>query len=172
MNLPQHDLAGLAWSQLWQVTALVVIVAGLTRFACRRRPHLAYLLWLLVVVKCLTPPLWSSPTGVFSWAQVQLADRPTEGGGNLREAPSPLPGETPPVTNAAERGTLFPQAAVRKMSSLLLRERRLSGYTQSHLPEKRAYCVIQATLIFRFRSMPHRTSRKSILSHCMPYAKS
>ena len=26
------------------------------------------MLWLVVLVKCLTPPVWSSPTGVFSWA--------------------------------------------------------------------------------------------------------
>ncbi len=61
-------LSELAWTQLWQVTAVAIIIGLLTRVFCRRRPHLAYLLWLVVVVKCLTPPLWSSTTGVFSWA--------------------------------------------------------------------------------------------------------
>jgi beta-lactamase regulating signal transducer with metallopeptidase domain/tetratricopeptide (TPR) repeat protein len=70
MNLPTSDLAGLAWSQIWQVTALAAVVGLATRLFCRRRPHLAYMLWMLVVLKCLTPPLWSSPTGLFSWAQV------------------------------------------------------------------------------------------------------
>jgi beta-lactamase regulating signal transducer with metallopeptidase domain/tetratricopeptide (TPR) repeat protein len=71
VNLPTSELAGLAWSQLWQVTALAVVVGIVTRLVCRRRPHLAYALWMLVLLKCLTPPLWSSPTGLFSWAQVR-----------------------------------------------------------------------------------------------------
>jgi beta-lactamase regulating signal transducer with metallopeptidase domain len=63
----------LALAQLWQVT-LVIAVAGLvTRICCRRRPHLAYLIWLVVLLKCLTPPLWSSPTGIFSWAMTRGA---------------------------------------------------------------------------------------------------
>jgi bla regulator protein BlaR1 len=59
------------WSQLWQVTLLIVVVALLARMFCRNKPHLVYLLWMLVVLKCLTPPLWSSPTGLFSWMQVE-----------------------------------------------------------------------------------------------------
>jgi beta-lactamase regulating signal transducer with metallopeptidase domain len=65
--------AELAFAQVWQVT-LVILGAGLsTRLGCRRRPHLAHLIWLVVLVKCLTPPLWSSPTGVFSWTMPRIA---------------------------------------------------------------------------------------------------
>ena len=78
MNLPTSDLAGLAWSQIWQVTALAAVVGIVTRLCCRRRPHLAYVLWMLVVLKCLTPPLWSSPTGCFSWAQLHVVPAESE----------------------------------------------------------------------------------------------
>src|SRR5271169_5561970 len=61
-------LADLAWTQFWQVTAVAAGVGLITRLCCRERPHLAHVLWLVVLVKCLTPPLWSSPTSVFSWA--------------------------------------------------------------------------------------------------------
>ena len=71
MNLISHDIAAGVWSQLWQVTALIALVTVVVRLCCRRRPHLAYLLWMLVVIKCVTPPLWSSPTGVFSWMQAK-----------------------------------------------------------------------------------------------------
>jgi outer membrane protein assembly factor BamB/beta-lactamase regulating signal transducer with metallopeptidase domain len=64
-------LAELAWDQLWQVSAVALVVAVLVHLFGGRRPHLAYLLWLLVIAKCLTPPLWSSPTGVFSWARLE-----------------------------------------------------------------------------------------------------
>ncbi len=68
--------AELCWSQFWQVTCLVVIVAMLSRKVFRNRPHLSYLLWMLVVVKCLTPPIWSSPLGMFSfWESSELSWR-------------------------------------------------------------------------------------------------
>src|SRR4029450_4673300 len=38
-------------------------------FLLRRRPHLAYALWLVVLFKCVTPPFWSSPSGIFCWVQ-------------------------------------------------------------------------------------------------------
>ena len=59
----------LAWAQLWQVTLLVVVVAVLVRMVASNRPHLAYALWLVVLVKCVTPPVWASPSGVFCWLQ-------------------------------------------------------------------------------------------------------
>ena len=64
-------LLDLAWLQLWQVSLVALIVMALVRAFGRQRPHLAYLLWMLVIVKCLTPPLWSSPTGVFSWLRAE-----------------------------------------------------------------------------------------------------
>ncbi len=55
MNLAANDLAGLAWSQVWQVTVLLAIVAAATRLVCRRCPHLSYM-----------------PTGLFRWAQCRI----------------------------------------------------------------------------------------------------
>lgn len=69
MDLDAMDLARLAWSQAWQVTLLIVAVALLVRLAGRNRPHLAHAMWLVVLAKCLTPPLWSSPSGIFCWLQ-------------------------------------------------------------------------------------------------------
>ncbi len=59
----------LAVTHAWQVTALIVLTAIVVRLFARNRPHLAFVLWLLVLVKCVTPPVWSSPSGVFSWLQ-------------------------------------------------------------------------------------------------------
>jgi beta-lactamase regulating signal transducer with metallopeptidase domain len=63
------ELPWAAWAQLWQVTLLIAAVALLTRLFARNRPHLAHALWLVVLLKCVTPPLWSSPSGVFCWIQ-------------------------------------------------------------------------------------------------------
>ena len=55
MNVQLSSLSDLAWTQFWQVTTVVFCIAVLARLLGRTRPHLAYLLWLLVFVKCVTP---------------------------------------------------------------------------------------------------------------------
>ena len=65
------ELLHLAWAQSWQVAFLICAVGLATRWLCQRRPHMAYVLWILVVLKCLTPPLMSSPMGLFSWMQAR-----------------------------------------------------------------------------------------------------
>ena len=73
MTFDFAELIGPAWSQLAQVSVMILAVGLATRLFCRARPHLAYVLWLLVIIKCLTPPVWSSPTGVFSWTMARRA---------------------------------------------------------------------------------------------------
>lgn len=61
------QFARLAWDHLWQLTVVIVVMGALVRLICRDRPRLAYMLWMLVILKALVPPVWSSPTGIFSW---------------------------------------------------------------------------------------------------------
>ena len=63
------ELTWMAWNQAWQLTALIVIAIAIARFAARRRPHLAHVVWLVVLAKCVTPPIVSSPAGLFCWLQ-------------------------------------------------------------------------------------------------------
>jgi len=68
------EVLRLIGAQTWQLTLLIAVVALVVRFASRRRPFLAHALWLVVLLKCVTPPLWSSPGGVFCW--LETAFRP------------------------------------------------------------------------------------------------
>lgn len=61
----EESLSDLAWLQVWQLTVAIMVVGLIAAVACRRRPHLAYALWLVVLVKGLTPPLWTSNTSAF-----------------------------------------------------------------------------------------------------------
>lgn len=61
------ELSRMAFDQAWQLTTVVLVVWLTTRIVARNRPHLAYVLWLVVLLKAVTPPVWSSPTGIFSW---------------------------------------------------------------------------------------------------------
>lgn len=55
-------------TQAWQLTLVIAVVAILSRRIARKRPHLAVALWLIVLAKAITPPVWSSPLGIFSWS--------------------------------------------------------------------------------------------------------
>ncbi|HVX12653.1 MAG TPA: M56 family metallopeptidase [Pirellulales bacterium] len=67
MTADLDTLLDLAWRQWWQVTLVAALGAAAMRWACRGRPHLAYLIGLVVLVKCWTPPIWSSHGGLFCW---------------------------------------------------------------------------------------------------------
>ena len=72
--------------QTGQIAVLIPVVVGLVRLLCRRNSHLAYALLLLVLLKCLMPPVWESRFGLFArlndWlpgpqlAQPQNTDQP------------------------------------------------------------------------------------------------
>ena len=95
MNVTPADLTAIAIAQFWQVTAVCLLVGVATRLACRHRPHLAYLLWMLVILKAVTPPLWASPTGLFSWIKrdvVAQAAAPVAEPAAARSEPAPVLG--------------------------------------------------------------------------------
>ena len=61
------EIASLFWTQIWQVTAVAAMVFGVVKFAAKDKPHLAHMLWALVLIKCITPPIFSSHISPFSW---------------------------------------------------------------------------------------------------------
>jgi beta-lactamase regulating signal transducer with metallopeptidase domain/nitrous oxidase accessory protein NosD len=88
MNFHWLALERLARDQFWQATAVMAAVGLLAGLFCRRRPHLAYVLWLVALVKCLTPPVWSSPTSVFSWTGAEGA-KPAAVSATTTDPPAP-----------------------------------------------------------------------------------
>lgn len=62
-----HEVLLLVLTQVWQVALIAMVVWTLTRTIVKNQPQLAHLLWALVLLKVITPPIWSSPTSVFSW---------------------------------------------------------------------------------------------------------
>jgi uncharacterized protein (TIGR03067 family) len=114
MSLDLDGLARLAWVQIWQVTVVALLIGAVVRFFCRYRPRLAYALWMLVVVKSIVPPVWSSPTSLFSWAMAgSAAARPDvardpDGVGVLAGSPANTPSSegSARVTSDLEGGTI------------------------------------------------------------------
>ena len=63
------ELWQLVVTQAWQIAVLTILVALLSRTVIRHRPHFAHALWLLVLIKCVTPPVWGHSLGLFSRLQ-------------------------------------------------------------------------------------------------------
>ncbi len=51
-----------------QVLVVFVVVLTVTTLGTRRRPHMAQALWGVVLLKCVIPPVFAIPTGVFCWS--------------------------------------------------------------------------------------------------------
>ncbi len=51
-------------SQSWQIATLVVVLAAVSWLLRNRSAHIRYLLWLIVLAKCLIPPLFAVPIAV------------------------------------------------------------------------------------------------------------
>ncbi|CAK9105616.1 Regulatory protein BlaR1, partial [Durusdinium trenchii] len=119
LSLPMAEfLAEIAWRQLWQITLVIPIVIWLTRRYCLRASHFAHALLMLVLLKCLLPPLVASPTGLFTWVALpsivepsgveaeQITQLTPEKAQQLeshteRTATRPTAGETAPLGDAA-----------------------------------------------------------------------
>lgn len=65
-------MVNLLESQAIQIAVVIALIGAMSKLL-KRWPHIVYALWLVALAKCLTPPVWSSPTGLFSWAQAQGA---------------------------------------------------------------------------------------------------
>lgn len=50
------DLVQMLAIQSVQLAVVIVAVGAMTATLGRRRPHLAHALWLVVLLKCFTPP--------------------------------------------------------------------------------------------------------------------
>ncbi len=53
-------------TQSWQIAVLIAVIAAVNLALKNRSAHVRYLLWLIVLAKCLVPPLFTVPVAVLS----------------------------------------------------------------------------------------------------------
>ena len=58
MDKAMLQITSYVWSQSWQIALLVAVVAIVNSVLRHRSAHVRYLLWLLVVAKCVVPPVF------------------------------------------------------------------------------------------------------------------
>jgi len=64
MDVYLNAVARYLFAQSWQIAILAVIVSVGSLALRNRSAHIRYLLWLIVLAKCLVPPLYSVPVAV------------------------------------------------------------------------------------------------------------
>ena len=72
---------------LTQVSIVALIVWSVTQIFFRRRSHVSHALWALVLLKCVTPPIFQSPIGFFSWSNQLLNANVKNGIETLKPSP-------------------------------------------------------------------------------------
>ncbi len=105
--------------QSWQIAVLAIVV-GLLAFALRNRSaHVRYLLWLIVLAKCLVPPLYAVPVRIVpqekltAWrerltpSEPAVTHDPNVAMANMAPAETPRPraDDTEPAGVAASAGS-------------------------------------------------------------------
>jgi len=64
MNSFTNQITNYLWNQSWQIVLLVLIIAAVTYMLKNKNAHIRYLLWLILVAKCICPPLLTIPLPV------------------------------------------------------------------------------------------------------------
>ncbi len=57
-------------TQSWQIAVLVVIIAGVNLALKNKSAHVRYLLWLIVLAKCLVPPFFTVPLAILPQVKI------------------------------------------------------------------------------------------------------
>ena len=64
MAIDLSHIADYLLTQSWQIAILVVVIAAVSSKLRNKSAHVRYLLWLIVLCKCLAPPLFTIPLAV------------------------------------------------------------------------------------------------------------
>ncbi|NQV34995.1 MAG: hypothetical protein HQ515_20035, partial [Phycisphaeraceae bacterium] len=85
MNTILNQLSKYLWLQSWQVTILIGVAFILCRVLRHKSAHLRYMVWLVVLAKCLVPPIFHVPVAVLP-AEAMIQPLSTQGMGDFDSA--------------------------------------------------------------------------------------
>ena len=98
-------------TQTWQITAFVVVVAVVNLALKNKSAHVRYLLWLIVLAKCLVPPLLTIPLAVLPPEGPVPALEPRD-----MVMPEPIPTLSAPAPRPQEPKPAAPMVLERPLS--------------------------------------------------------
>lgn len=105
-------------TQSWQIAVLVMVVAIVALLLRNRSAHVRYLLWLIVLAKCLVPPLLEVPVAVLPEKAPAPAIMPSPIS-MMTEMPLEIAEPTKPVPVAAPAAVSRPQLSARQWLAIV-----------------------------------------------------
>ena len=123
-----HDLAFAFLNHAIQLTLLASLVWCIAKLFAKNRPHLAHALWILVLIKCVIPPVWSSPTSLFNLSAFKFSS------GTLASSPIallPIPKDEGRVESESK-----PESSNLQISVVVNEGNQLSSETESKASEQ------------------------------------
>ncbi|MDX1927251.1 MAG: M56 family metallopeptidase, partial [Pirellulaceae bacterium] len=140
-----HDLAFAFLNHAIQLTLLASLVWCVARLFAKNRPHLAHALWILVLIKCVVPPAWSSPTSLFNLSAFKFSNVPLDS--------SPLAVRPMPKDEDRAENELKPDSSNLQISIVVSKDNKLSGEPESTASE-RLYSPSEASRWLPFMNIP------------------
>ncbi len=113
-----NQIASYLLTQGWQIAILVIVIAAASWLLRNKSAHVRYLLWLIVLAKCLVPPLLTVPLPVLPDERVMIvlpparpmAVEPVEV--SVVEVPAPPVPSAPVITKHEPRLTILQWLAI------------------------------------------------------------
>ncbi len=113
-----NQIASYLLTQGWQIAILVIVIAAASWLLRNKSAHVRYLLWLIVLAKCLVPPLLTVPLPVLPDERVMIMLPPTQPMGvepvevSVVEVPVPAAPSAPVITKHEPRLTILQWLAI------------------------------------------------------------
>ncbi|NLZ07887.1 MAG: hypothetical protein GXY19_22160 [Phycisphaerae bacterium] len=110
MNLYLTELVRYLAAQSWQIAVLTLVVAGATWALRHKTAHIRYLLWLIVLAKCLVPPFFAVPLRVLpeKTASHTVVETPAVDAGSSVPIGSGLPSVPGPKVESSQAEPTVP----------------------------------------------------------------
>jgi len=90
-------------AQSWQIVILVLVIETVSLALKNKSAHVRYLLWLIVIAKCLTPPLMTMPLAILPQAKPAMIIEATETTVTLSLEPPSVSADKPPMPMVIKR---------------------------------------------------------------------
>ncbi len=113
-----NQIASYLLTQGWQIAILVIVIAAASWLLRNKSAHVRYLLWLIVLAKCLVPPLLTVPLPVLPDERVMILLPPSQPMGvepvevSVVEVPVPPAPSAPVITKHEPRLTILQWLAI------------------------------------------------------------
>jgi ankyrin repeat protein/beta-lactamase regulating signal transducer with metallopeptidase domain len=98
MQIYFEQITKYLFTQSWQIAILVAVIAAISFVLKNKSAHVRYLLWLIVLAKCIVPPLFAVPLAILPPERPGLLTLPMPSQAEMTTSIPEIPQREPPIT--------------------------------------------------------------------------